>query len=194
MRFKKIHTVLTMIAVISLLAVPAVQAVTSEPGSDADPIVTKSYVDEQTGILAARIDSLADEVDKLTEQASTLTKQLEKAAVTITELTAKVADLESKLSGSGNGGSKFEVIKLTKGQQLIAGASAEIILRSGSATAIAGEFGGLADVSSDKSLELMTGDSVPLNHLLIVSRDDGRGIKIESNEAYLLFKGEYAIK
>jgi len=153
--------------VIGLAAVSLVQAVAAEPGSESDPIVSKSYVDAKVDELTNRIVQLVEEINRLEE--------------TIMKMPA----------GSG----KFEVIELKKGQKLIAGASAEIIVRSGKATAIEGKNGdSLADITSDQSLEYKTGDVIPNNHLILVSRDDGRGIKAESDKVFLLFKGEYTIE
>lgn len=181
MSFRKVHIILILVIVLSFLAVPIVQAVTAEPGSDGDPLVTKSYVDEEIDTLEAKVDDLTNTVSELTD--------------TINELTEKIESLENKKTQDSSGGSKFEVIRLTQGQQLIAGASAEIIVRYGKAVAISGENGdGLSDVTSDKGGDLLTGDEIPINHLLIVSRDDGRGLKAVGKEVYLLFKGDYAIK
>lgn len=91
----------------------------------------------------------------------------------------------------------FQVLELRAGQQLVAGASAEIIVRSGIAAAVSGEKGdGLSNITIDDSAQgnLVTGQVVPLNHLLLVSRDDGRGIKAVSDRVFILFKGTYTIK
>lgn len=113
---------------------------------------------------------------------------------------AQIAALEAKLDdtldaiGGGSvsvANAKFEIVKVDSGKKVIAGASAEIILRSGSATAIASQSGGVADLTG--GTDLKTGTSVPKNHLLLVPADDGRGIKCTSM-SYVMVKGDYSIK
>lgn len=111
----------------------------------------------------------------------------------INGLKATIDDLNKQLEAQKKYAT-FTVVNLKAGQQLIAGASSEIIVRSGKVTAISGTNGdGLADVTSDTSKTYYTGNAVPVNHLILISRDDGRGIKA-ANEVYILFKGTYTIK
>jgi len=86
--------------------------------------------------------------------------------------------------------STFEVVELKVGQSLIAGAGTEVILRSGEAVAIISPLGGLSDVTGAKDLQ--KDEKVPSNHLLIIPRDDGRGIRALS-DSFLLVKGGYTI-
>ncbi len=89
-------------------------------------------------------------------------------------------------------GAAYEVVELKEGQYLIAGAGTEVILRAGRATAIEGADGdGLSDVTGAENIK--QGENIPENHLLIISRDDGRGIRVLS-KSYLLVRGEYTIK
>ncbi len=88
---------------------------------------------------------------------------------------------------------KFEVIELEPGKQMFLGDSTEIVLRGGKATAISGELGGLSDLTSGTGADIITGQTVPLNHLLLASRNDGRGIKI-TVKAWVLVKGDYSIQ
>lgn len=104
-----------------------------QPGSDQDPVVTKSYVDQFTTL---------------------------------------------------------QVVSLTKGQQLEADAGAEIILRAGKATAVA-TAGGVADLTAGKDLK--TGDPIVANHLLLIPRTDGRGLKA-GTDLVLVIRGTYSIK
>lgn len=114
----------------------------------------------------------------------------------IGELNAKIVQLTQQLQDQSKYNT-FTVIKITKGQTLIAGASAEIIVRSGTASAISGSQGdSLADMTTDNSekTNLANGQTVPINHLILISRDDGRGVKAVSGEVYLLVKGTFTIK
>lgn len=83
------------------------------------------------------------------------------------------------------------VVEIPAGKQLLGSAGTEIILRSGSATAIDTKSGGLSDVTAGKDLKM--GDAAPANHLLIVPRDDGRGIKAVT-PLFVMVRGSYKIQ
>ena len=165
----------------------------SEPGSDEDPLVTKSYVDAELGKFSAEINAKLSQImselkkSKSDEAVDAIAGKLFELAKDVDELNKQVAEL-SKYA-------KFEVVELEPGQKMILGESAEIILRAGKALAISGEKGdGLADITTDKAdNNLTTDDIVPLNHLLLISRDDGRGIRAVS-KAWVLVKGNYRIE
>ena len=81
-------------------------------------------------------------------------------------------------------------VQLTAGQKMIGGAGTEIILRSGIATAIGNSENGIADLTG--GADLMTGASVELNHLLLVPRNDGRGITAVT-DIWVMVRGEYSV-
>lgn len=85
----------------------------------------------------------------------------------------------------------FKVVNIERGQQLVCEDGTELILRMGSATIVATEKGGLADVTS--GIDLPNGSEMPSNHHLIVPVNDGRGI-IANNKVIVLVKGDYTIK
>lgn len=114
----------------------------------------------------------------------------------ITELNTKITDLKKQLDSISQNQpskeSKYEVLgPISAGKQIIAGESTEIVLRGGEATAIASTNGGVADLIS--GVDLRTGEKVPLNHLLLVSRNDGRGVLV-TKEAWIMIRGTYSIK
>jgi hypothetical protein len=136
---KNVKTVGLFVAVF-ILAVAAgqvVRGVIAQPGSTDDPIVTKSYVDQNA---------------------------------------------------------KFTILQLSAGQNLLTGESTEVILRSGDATSIAGQMGGLSDVTADTAGGLGTGNAIIRDHLIISARNDGRGIRITSDTAFLMVKGTYTLQ
>lgn len=128
-------------------ATAAVWAATYEPGSQEDPVVTKSYVD------------------------------------------AKIAEL--KASGGGGDSVTFVPVKIPAGKQLIGGEGAEFILRSGDATAIDNGVDGVSDLTDGKDLK--TGQAITANHLLLIPRDDGRGIAAKK-ELWVMIRGVYTIE
>jgi len=157
---KRVHIFITLVAALIFLLINIVQAAVAQPGTEGDPVVSKSYVDEE-----------------------------------ISKLNAKIQELEAKLEKQS--ASKFEVVELKSGQKLIAGESTEIIVRAGKTLAISGKYGdGLSDLTTDEADKgnLAADQIVPLNHLLLAARDDGRGIKAVSSKVYVLVKGEYDIK
>jgi hypothetical protein len=153
------------------------------PGSEADPVVTQSYVELKSEQTKYYIDNLTT---KSNQDIAILKTQLEQKNQEILKLQETVSKLSE---GGGDGG--FQVVLLGKGKTLLSGAGAEVIVRSGKVTAIMGTNGGLANITSAKDLN--TGDAVVLNNLLISSRDDGRGIKA-GIDSYLLIRGTYIIK
>lgn len=135
-----------------------VYANTEEPGTDRDPLVTLSFVEQ-------RLEQLRYYIDE------------------------KVKNSKGDYSTGSAAG--FEVVELEAGSSLIGGQGTELILRSGNATAIDSPMGGLSDVTGAK--DLIKNQSVPTNHLLIIPRDDGRGIKA-STDIFIMVRGSYTVK
>lgn len=102
--------------------------------------------------------------------------------------------IDSKVSSGGapapstNG---YEVLELEEGDTLLLGGGSTLILRSGGAKVIASEAGGIADVTD--GVDLQMDEVAPPQHMLIVSRDDGRGIKC-TTKVFALVNGTYEIK
>jgi len=178
---KKLHILITL-AVVFIFAIayiiPAALAETNkvEAASNDDFLLaSKDYVDQEVGKVDSKVKELTDK---------------------IAELTKTVEDLRKQLGTRPEESTKFQVLVLEKGQKLIGGEGTEIIFRGGDgggkAIAIGSESGGLADVTSGGTIN--TGENIPVNHLLIISRDDGRGLEVTSKNAYLLVKGPYEIK
>lgn len=83
----------------------------------------------------------------------------------------------------------YDVVYLTKGQTIVG--SSEFILRSGSAVSTCPGINGITDITD--GIDLTDGMEIPWNHLLLVPRDDGRGITVTSNEAYIMARGQYTV-
>jgi len=105
------------------------------------------------------------------------------------------ADGETGESSPGGGmtyySDKFTVLEAYANQKLILGAGTEMVLRTGKALAIRGEYGGLIDLASGKDLD--AGASIPTNHMILSSRDDNRGAKLSEN-SWILVKGGYSLR
>lgn len=160
----KRRNIINLIIVLILGLVTTVVAANLEPGSEQDPIVTKSYVDEQIEEIK---DFIEDKIDNLKVNKNTSSK---------TDYT-------------------FEPIKVNKNLSIIGKQGTEIIVRSGEGKAITlikdGIENGLQDITD--GVDLRKDEVVPLNHLIIIPRDDGRGIKF-TVESYIMIRGDYTIK
>lgn len=172
-----------------------ISAAENTPGSIGDPLASKSYVDAimdtQLTELQGQIQSV---VDASVANSQDNTEVVEEQA-TDTDVTEETEDTPETSVGTGDTEpfmAVYQVIKLTQGQRLILDESAELILRSGEATAIANVFGnGLTDVTA--GVDVGQDETVEWNHLLIAPRPDGRGIVITSTDAYVMVKGQYEI-
>ncbi|WP_034601424.1 hypothetical protein [Clostridiisalibacter paucivorans] len=106
--------------------------------------------------------------------------------------------IDEKVEMIGNEGNQntakeatsLEVVELEKGQKLIGGSGTQIILRGGNGRVVGSELGGLSDVTSANDIQ--TDQLIPKNHLLIVPRDDGRGVHAV-DKVYLMVIGRYQI-
>ncbi|MDR2295505.1 MAG: hypothetical protein LBD95_01790 [Clostridiales Family XIII bacterium] len=137
--YRKRAAAILFAALLCVATAAAVRAASAAPGSEEDPVVTKSYVDK------------------------------------------RIAEL----------GGVFVPVEIAAGQQLIGGAGAEIILRSGEAAIISNESNGVSDLTG--GLDLMTGAPVQPNHLLLVPRADGRGLTARG-DVWVMVRGPYTIQ
>jgi len=134
----------------------------AQPGTPEDPLVSRSYLESRIAQLEAQIAALS--------------------------VPSFEAPLEVPTTPAPSVGRElFQVVRAEPGMFLIGGASTEIILRAGEATVVAGA-NGLANVTS--GIDVMNGQSVQLNHLLIVPQDDGRGLRLHT-VSYLMVKGDF---
>ncbi|MCT4598512.1 MAG: hypothetical protein N4A50_11615 [Vallitalea sp.] len=162
------------------------------PGTIGDPIVTKSYVDEQMEILK----NIISQQQSNTQTNNNVNNEIKD--VDMASIYAYIdAYIQSSLTGvneesKSTSTQKFEILNLDVGAKLICSESTEVILRSGTATAIANEAGiGISDLTGGKDLGM--GVAIPKNHLLLIPRNDGRGILIKE-KAWIMVKGEHTVK
>lgn len=128
----------------------------SQPGSQSDPLVTFSYVEN-------RFEEIKEYINQ------------------------KVGE-----PGKNNGEqSIWKVVNVSGGKSLIGKAGTEIILRSGQGIAISNISNGLSDVTMGEDLKM--GTNIAKDHMLIIPRDDGRGVKCTVDSIFMV-KGDYTIK
>ena len=99
-------------------------------------------------------------------------------------------------NAGGGGTGSFKVVNVSPGQRLEGGEGTELILRSGIAEAVGNAAGnGITNIST--GTDLRTGARLTANHLVIVPRADGRGIRVPAGAAHiaiLMVRGAYTIR
>lgn len=154
-------------------------AAAANPGSDTDPLITSSYLDKKIAEISASIQTAVKNLEAKIEQNNSNLAIMDKKVEAIGKQTG------------GSGGAIYEVINLPAGKKLIGENSTEIILRSGKGNIFSSNTAGLSDVTS--GYDVTPGAFVERNHLLIVPRTDGRGIKAQT-VCVLMVKGAYTIE
>ncbi|AWB46251.1 hypothetical protein DCC85_20180 [Paenibacillus sp. CAA11] len=144
--------------------------VTSQPGSTDDPVVTKSYVDQQI-------------------------QQALKGGAATTPATTQPTTGGSTTGGSeASSGDAVEVVTVKPGQILMAKAGTEFVVRNGKAVVYSPDPSGVADLTDGVSI--LDGKPVGNDHLLSFPRD-GRGIQVEAGNKYsltVMVRGAYQLK
>ncbi len=168
-----IVVLLAVILVLFAVILSAADGVT--PGSEQDPIVTQSYVEQKSEQIKYYIDSL---IEKINGDNSAQNQE--------------IAKLREELKNAANAAGKFQVVELQKDQILIAGEGAEIIPRSGKFSAVEDAYGGLSDITAARDLK--NGEAVVNNHMLIAAMGEGRGLKALADKSFLIIKGTYTLQ
>ncbi|MBR2894495.1 MAG: hypothetical protein IKC03_02410 [Oscillospiraceae bacterium] len=183
MKKQKLRMAVCVALVCSVLAAFAALAV--EAGSQNDPLVTLSYLNETyLGQILARVD------EKLAGRNDTLRAEWE------LELEQRERELLLEVGGSVNGTSggsaiSFVSVKLAPGQMLRGGVGCEVLLRTGSASCVSEgkSTPGLVDTTDGTSIN--DGTQMVENHLYLMTTE--RGVKADS-EVVLMVRGNYVIQ
>lgn len=159
------------ILIISVILIFALTTVIfAAPGDTNDPIVVLSYLND-------RLTSLIKEYNLGDIKA-------------LKEQVAELSGGSTGTTGTGSTSSPLVVVEINAGEKIIAGAGTELILRGGKATIIGSELGGLTNVTLGK--DFVSGMNVVPNNLLIVPRDDGRGVYTDSHATFMV-RGTYEV-
>lgn len=170
-RLQKIAYILVGALCVAVIGGVSIAAL-GEAGTESDPIVTKSYVEKRL-----------TEIEKKITDSSKI--QIEQQMATIQ---GQLADL---IKSSGGTTESFKLVQVSNGDVITFGDGAQFILRAGLAKAIAGAGGGLSDITEGKDLK--TDQDITTNHLLLIPKADGRGVKI-NYDSWVMIKGSYQIK
>ncbi|WP_238403216.1 hypothetical protein [Paenibacillus mesophilus] len=178
-----------------------------QPGSADDPLVTKSYLDEQlkkvtggqwTGSGNTGTGQPSSTVQGISEQrvneiiAAEIAKVKQELQAQIPPIGGTQTQPQQPTTPTTGAASNLEVIKLEAGQVLYGGIGAEIIVRSGKTIAVSNSDG-IPDVTAGK--DISAGSAIENNHLLIIPRE-GRGIKPDpkqKGDIYVMVRGSYIL-
>ena len=105
------------------------------------------------------------------------------------------ADVTNMMTGGvpGEGTSSgYVVLELHMGDEVYAITPCDIMLRSGTAVCIApSATQGIADYTA--AVEIMDGQPFVKNHMCLIPRGDGRGMRATSDIVYIEIRGEYTV-
>ena len=198
MKFKKslLLTVLAVFLTLSVLVFSVFAEESAYEGSDLP--VSESYVLRAIGALEERvyqkidtmIDALNARIDAIGQTVTTTTPPPAPAETEAVQVETEAVPAETEApANSAMPITDYDVVYLTKGQTIVG--SSEFILRSGSAISTCPGINGITDITD--GVDLTDGMEIPWNHLLLVPRDDGRGITVTSVEAYIMARGQYTV-
>ncbi|OAB37662.1 hypothetical protein PMSD_08885 [Paenibacillus macquariensis subsp. defensor] len=143
---------------------------TTQPGTSDDPVVTKSYVDQQ----------------------------IQKAlggGTTTTPTPVPPTPVPPNPTDNGNSSANaLVVVDVKPGETLIANAGTEFIVRNGKAVIYSPDANGVPDLTA--GLDIKSGQPVTTNHLLSFPRE-GRGITVQDGQKYglvVMARGSYIIQ
>lgn len=180
MKKRKLRTALCVMLVGTVLA--AFVAIAAEAGSQGDPLVTLSYLNDTfLGQLLGKVDS------KIGEQNQTIRQELEQ------RIDQAELEILGQVTGTGTVSgttASYHEVTLSDGQTLYGSAGCEVMLRSGSASCVSEgkSTPGLVDISGGGTIN--HGSALKENHLYTMTAD--RGVKA-SGAVTLLVRGSYTI-
>lgn len=157
-----------------------------QPGTADDPVVTKSYVDQQ---IQKALGGGGN---------TTTTPPTNPTTPTTPPTNPTTPPATDKPSGGKDETTIVEntvsVVTLKPGEKLIAKAGTEFIIRSGKGVIYSEDVNGVADLTDGK--DIANGQPVGNNHLLSFPRD-GRGIMVQDGNKYnliVMVRGGYSIQ
>jgi hypothetical protein len=172
------NKIFTLFQISALTTVFAVTVLGSSAGTSDDPLVTKSYVDKCINDAVSQVTA-----NKLSD--SDINTIAEKVAdITNTDFSPVVSESTSSSPDT------YKAVELKSGKIITGMEGTEIILRSGIAYAYITGADTILDITTGKSLD--DKNSISKDHLIIIPRSDGRGIRATEN-SWVLVKGGYTI-
>lgn len=165
---------------VGLLASSSLYAFKGDAGTSNDPLVTKSYVDEQ----------IAKVKNEQTGNTS-IEEQVKAQAQLIDILKQQIDDLRVEVTEGSKSNGTYEVVSVPKGKYLLGKQGSEFIIRSGDGRVVGSTGGGLQNMT--EGVDISDQAMVPKYHLLIIPREDGRGV-YAATDLIVMVRGGYTIK
>ena len=179
---KKNHMRTLLGLVLAMLVLAAFAAIAADVGSQSDPLVTLSYLNE---VFMGQMTEKMEE--KVAERNESLLFQLQET------IAQKERELLGQLGGNsadseGGLAVTYMQVDLAAGQVLYGSTGCEVMLRSGSAKCVASGTPGLLDTTDGSTIN--NGSALKQNHLYLMT--DDRGVKA-GGDVTLLVRGSYII-
>jgi hypothetical protein len=179
--------IVIVLIVVTSWSIAATESKSVTPGSADDPIITKSYVDEQVAkLVATELSKMKQSFEQqMTEQVKEAKETAQATFVEELKKMKQVAEMES---------ANVKLVTIKPGYWLQLQLGAEVILRKGKAISANPERSGISNVTTGKSVGHR--ELIPADHLLMFSKDS-RGIQHSSFSKVnlvVLVKGNHAIK
>jgi len=151
-------------------------AVLAAGGSESDPLVTLSYL-EQTALpqIVAQV------------EARTAPRQIELKK----DLQAQIDQYKREAGQSGSGSASYVLVSLTSGQTMSLDVGCELLLRVGTARVDANTSPALIDLSTGGTIN--GGSSLTRNHLYMATISD-RTVTATAGDVKLLVRGGYSVR
>lgn len=177
---------LALLMLVSYLSLAVSVLAAGTPGSEADPLVTLSYLNDTfLPQLLSRVDEKLDERDRALSDK--LDAQILADSKRLTEQYG-TGNAQTESSGQYN---TFTVVTLSSDQTLYGDIGCEVMLRVGTASCVTPSTPGLIDETDGTTLG--GGASLIQNHLYMMTIDE-RGVKATAATVKLLVRGGYTIK
>jgi len=202
MRQKRKLLVWIILAIITAAAlIPQLRTnVTAQPGDANDPLVTRRYVDERINALWAENVSLRNELNQLralVEAGGTpgVPHQpgINLDLVTDTIMREVMLYFEAmygdmlRVASEGTRLVPFTPMYVEAGRTMVIEGGTEMILRSGQAVVVSGP-NGLVDLTAGR--DIVNGQPVQQNHMMLAPISDGRGFHFVTN-AWIMIRGDF---
>ena len=175
----QLRVVLTAAAALLVLAAAVLAAgeYSGPAGSENDPLVTMSYINDVFTPYVQRFFK-----EEMTAQTDSLRESLEERVVALEEACREADTADAGLS--------FREIRLDSGRELYCEAGTELLLRSGSAFATAEQTVGMVDTSG--GTDPVRGEYLKKNHMYLVT-EDGCGVCADG-DITILIRGSFEIE
>lgn len=172
MKTKKITAAVAAIIMVCALGIAAMAY-----DSSADPIISLSYI---TDIFKPQI---------LREVDSRIDNAVSKLSATTTQPADNTPAPDTSVTTAPTG---YVVIELTAGDAVYASDACDIMLRAGQAVCIAPDANqGIADYTD--AVEIYNGQALTKNHMCLIPRGDGRGVRAVSESVFIMIRGDYVV-